>query len=246
MVEIYNPSTAPISLSGIEVRLFAHGATSPTTTQALSGTIAPGDVYVIANTGVVSPVVQAQADLQSSVCFFNGDDALLLLDGTDTLDIIGVIGQQPAGGWQLPGGGSTTNATIVRKATVQGGQKRWSNAAAEWQFLGTDVYTNVGTHTSTCATATATAPMASFNKGLEVYPNPAADNLYLRLPNLRGSQLAVISLCNALGQEVRQYTRTLTATEAATIDLRQVAGGLYFVRVTAGGVRYTSRVAIQR
>ncbi|MFD2785243.1 endonuclease [Hymenobacter rubripertinctus] len=245
-LEIYNPSAAPISLSGIEVRLFANGATTPTATQALTGIIAPGDVYVIANTGVASPIVQAQADLQSSVCFFNGDDALLLMDGTDTLDIIGVIGQQPAGGWQLPGGGSTTNATIVRKASVQGGQKRWSNAAGEWQFLGTDVYTNVGSHTSTCATVTAATQAAPLNRGIEVFPNPAVGSLQVRLPGLRGRQTAVISLCNALGQEVLHYTQTLTATEAATLDVQAVTSGLYFVRVTAAGVRYTSRVAIQR
>ncbi|MBT9393816.1 endonuclease [Hymenobacter sp. NST-14] len=244
-IEIYNPSTAPISLSGIEVRLFGNGATTPNAIQALSGTLAPGDVYVIANTGVASPVVLAQTDLQSSVGFFNGDDALLLMDGTDTLDIIGVIGQQPAGGWQLPGGGSTTNATLVRKATVQGGRKRWSEAAAEWQFLGTDVYTSVGSHTSTCATATPTAQAAPLNRGIEVFPNPAASSLQVRLPGLRGRQTAVISLCNALGQEVLRSTQALTGPQAATLPVESLASGLYFVRVTAEGVRYTSRVAVQ-
>ncbi|WP_206780456.1 endonuclease [Hymenobacter amundsenii] len=244
-IELYNPSKAPIGLSGIEVQLFSNGATTPTSTQALTGTVAPGGVYVIANTGVVSPVVQAQTNLQSAVGFFNGDDALLLLQGTDTLDIIGVIGQRPSGGWQLPGGGSTTNATLVRKATVSRGQKRWADALAEWTFAGTDVYDNIGRHTSNCTTVTATTTAARLHEGLDVFPNPAAGSIQVRLPQLQGRQSASISLYNMKGQRVLHRTQLLTATDAATLDLQTAANGLYLVRVTVGGVRYSSRVAVQ-
>ncbi|WP_044001442.1 endonuclease [Hymenobacter swuensis] len=244
VIEIYNPSPAPINLAGIEVRLFANGSTSPTTTQALTGTIAPGDVYVVANTGVASAAVAAQTDLQSNVGFFNGDDALLLLDGTDTLDVIGVIGQQPAGGWQLPGGGSTTNATLVRKTTINAGQKRWSAAAAEWQFVGTDVFTGVGSHTSGCIT-TGIVKSVPLNVGIEVYPNPATGNVQVRLPELRGRHEATISFYNALGQEVLRRTQLVTAAEATPVSVQALANGLYTVRVTLDGVRYSSRVAVQ-
>ncbi|RSK44071.1 endonuclease [Hymenobacter rigui] len=244
VLEIYNPSPAPISLAGIEVRLFANGATSPTATQALTGTVAPGDVYVIANTGVASPIVAAQTDLQSSVCFFNGDDALLLMDGTDTLDVIGVIGQQPAGGWQLPGGGSTTNATLVRKATVNAGQKRWSQAAGEWQFVGTDIYTNVGSHTSGCIT-TATTKAAPLNVGIEVFPNPAAGSVQVRLSELRGRHTAIISFYNALGQEVLHREVAVSAAEAIPVAVETLSNGLYTVRATVDGIRYSRRVAVQ-
>jgi endonuclease I len=243
-VEIYNPSPAPINLAGIEVHLFGNGSTSPTNTQALSGILAPGDVYVIANSGVSSPVVAGQADVQSSVGFFNGDDALLLLDGTDTLDIIGVIGQQPSGGWQLPGGGTTTNATLVRKATVNAGQKRWSLAAGEWQFVGTDVYAGVGSHTSGCITTTATKA-APLNFGIEVFPNPAAGSVQVRLPGLRGHHEASISLCNALGQEVLHRTQQISAADAGALPVYTLSNGLYTVRVTVDGVRYSRRVAVQ-
>ncbi|WP_426490963.1 endonuclease [Hymenobacter sp. 102] len=243
-IEIYNPSPAPINLTGIEVRLFGNGSTSPSSTQALTGTIAPGDVYVIANSGVVSPIVAAQADVQSNVGFFNGDDAILLLDGTDTLDIIGVIGQQPSGGWQLPGGGTTTNATLVRKATVNAGQKRWSLAAGEWQFVGTDVYSGVGSHTSGCIT-TATTKAAPLNFGIEVFPNPATGSVQVRLPELRGRHEAAISLFNALGQEVFHHTQSVSALDAGSIPVQTLSNGLYTVRVTVDGVRYSRRVAVQ-
>ncbi|WP_045687757.1 endonuclease [Hymenobacter sp. AT01-02] len=243
VLELYNPSPAPISLDGLEIRLYPNGATTPTSTQALTGTIAPGDVYVVANTGVTSTVVQAQTDLQSSVNFFNGDDAIILFDGTDTLDVIGVVGQQPNSGWTVTGG-TTVNNTLVRKATVSGGQKRWSLAAADWQALGADVYTNVGRHSSGCV-ATSTTQTAPLNMGIEVYPNPASGNVQIRLPELRGRHTAIISLYNALGQEVFTTTRTLGANDPATVAVQNVATGLYSVRVTVDGTRYTSRVAVQ-
>ncbi|MBT2557161.1 endonuclease [Hymenobacter sp. ISL-91] len=245
-IEIYNPSNATVDLDGITVSLFANGKTTPTSTAELTGSIAPGDVYVIANSGVASPLVKAQTDLESNIGFFNGDDALLLMDGTDTLDIIGVIGQQPAGGWLLPGGGSTTDATLVRKATVNRGQQRWADARAEWTSVGTDVYENIGRHTSNCVTITANMGAARLGEGLEVFPNPATGRLQLRLPQLKGRQAAAISLYNMLGQQVLSHRQPLSAAEVATLDVQPLAEGLYLLRVTANGVTYTSRVEVRR
>ncbi|WP_022823280.1 endonuclease [Hymenobacter norwichensis] len=244
-LEIYNPSPAPISLSDIRVSLFAPGASTPTTTVTLSGTLAPGDVYVIANTGVASPIVQAQADLISSVCFFNGPHSLVLFDGTDTLDVIGVPGQTPAGNaWLIPGG-STLNNTLIRRPTVSRGEVRWSTAAATWQALGTDVYTNIGSHISTACVVNSTTKNAPINTGLAVYPNPAATAVQVQVPGLVGRHSADIRLYNALGQEVLSQQQPLTGADTATLDVRNLSTGLYSLRVTVNGVRYTSRVAVQ-
>lgn len=245
VLEIFNPSPAAISLEGVQVRLYPAGSTTPSQTASLTGIIAPGDVYVIANTGVTSPVVLAQTDLQSGVGFFNGPQAIGLFSDSDTLDVIGVIGQTPANNaWTVPGG-STRDNTLVRKPTVSRGQARWSQSQDGWQALGADVYTNVGTHISNCTTVTGTATAAPLNMGIELFPNPAAGNVQLRLPELRGRQDAVISFYNALGQLVLTRTQTLGGTETATLDVRTLANGLYSVRVLAGGVRYSSRVAVQ-
>jgi endonuclease I len=245
VLEIYNPSPAPINLSDIRVSLYASGASTPTATASLTGTLAPGDVYVIANTGVVSPVVQAQADLLSNVCFFNGPHSLVLFDGTDTLDVIGIPGRVPTGNaWQIPGG-STLNNTLIRRPTVARGEARWSTAAATWQALGTDVFTNVGSHTSTACVVSSTAKNAPLNTGLAVYPNPAATTVQVQVLNLTGRHAADIRLYNALGQVVRKRQQQLTGTDTATLDVQNLPAGLYSVRVTVDGVRYTSRVAVQ-
>lgn len=244
-VEIFNPTSAPISLTGIRLELFANGSSTPTATQALTGTIAPGDVYVVANTGVVSTVVLGQTDLQSAVCFFNGDDALALFDGSDTLDVIGVIGTDPGTTWTIPGGGSTTDNTLVRKPTVARGETRWSVGASTWQALGTDVYTNVGSHTSTACIVNSTVKNAPLNIGLAVYPNPAATAVQVQIAGLRGRHAADIRLYNALGQQVLLQERTISGADATLVDVQNLPAGLYSVRVVVDGVRYTSRVAVK-
>lgn len=247
VLEIFNPSPAPIDLTGVIVRLYPSGSSSASQTATLSGTIAPGDVYVIANTGVTAPTVLAQTDLQSAVGFFNGPHSIGLFDGTDTLDVIGVIGQTPAGGsWTVAGGGSTKDNTLVRKPTISRGQTRWSQSSDGWIALGTDVYTGIGSHTSNCTTITGAATAKPLFTGMEVFPNPATNRVQLRLPELRGRHTATIRLYNALGQQVLRQTQPVGGAELATLDVRSLATGLYTVEVAVEGVRYTSRVAVQR
>lgn len=245
-VEIFNPTSSPINLAGIRIELYANGAKAPTATQTLTGTIAPGDVYVVANTGVVSPVVLAQTDLQSAVGFFNGDDAIALMEGSDTLDIIGVVGVDPGTTWTIPGGGSTTDNTLVRKPTVGRGEARWSVGASTWQAVGTDVYTNLGSHSSTACLVSSTTKNAPLNTGLEVYPNPATTAVQVQVPGLRGQHTADIRLYSALGQLVLTQARKITGADTATLDVQQLPAGLYSVQVTVDGIRYTSRVAVKQ
>ncbi|TGE14156.1 endonuclease [Hymenobacter elongatus] len=244
VLEIFNPSPFAIDLAGKRVSLYTNGSTTPVV-QQLTGSIAAGDVYIIANAGSVASVL-ADADLTSNVTFFNGDDAIALFDGTDTLDVIGVIGQQPAAsGWVIPGGGTTTNNTLVRKNTVGQGDARWSRGAATWQAVGADVYTNIGSHSSSCLTLGTKAPAISTNK-LEVYPTPATQQLHVRLPELAVRTEATISLFNALGQQVLTRRQVLGGASAeATLDVRSLPAGLYTVRVAVGNNFYTSRAIVQ-
>ncbi|MGY3091050.1 hypothetical protein ACVWYF_004114 [Hymenobacter sp. UYAg731] len=246
VLEIYNPTNAPMPLAGKSVVLYANGATTPTTTQALTGTIAPYDVFVIANTGVTDTGVAAQTDLQSGVAFFNGDDAIALFNGTDTLDVIGVIGQRPTE-WTVGGNGSTLNNTMVRLPnTNQGGRWNGPYGAATWTGNGVDNYAGVGSYTSTaCGLATATRTAAGLRTALEIYPNPATATVQVRLPGQSAALSATVEVRDMLGRAVRQRTAQLSATEAASMDLRGLPAGLYAVRVRCAGVEYTGRVVVQ-
>ena len=247
VLELYNPTAAPMSLAGKRIELFSNGNTNIQATENLTGTIPAGGTYVIANTGVTDAGVAAIANLQSSVAFFNGDDAIVLFDGTDTLDVIGVVGQRPATGWATPGGGSTLNNTLVRSPNTDiGGRWNGPNGSATWLGGGVDVFTGLGSFTSAvCPTVTGTRSAAALPRALEIYPNPASESVRVRLPGSAAAQSATIELLDALGRTVRTRTAPLGGTDAALLDLRGLPAGLYAVRVACAGVAYAGRVVVQ-
>ena len=250
VLEIYNPTLNPMPLAGKRVVLYAPGSTTPSFTQPLSGTIAPGDVYVIGNSTTVSDAAtQAQVDLNSNVCFFNGPHSIALFDGTDTLDVIGVIGRSPVpatGGWTVPNG-STQNNTLVRQPTTsQGGRWNGPFGSSTWSAGGVDNYAGVGSYTSSaCFIPLASRAATVLRNALEIYPNPATETVRLRLPGVPTARPATVEVLDPLGRVVRQRAAQLSATDAVSVDLRGLPAGLYAVRVRCADVEYTGRVVVQ-
>ena len=247
VLEIYNPTLAPMPLAGKRVALYAAGATTPTATLNLTGTIAPGDVYVIGNTGLTDATTLAQTDVLSNVCFFNGSQSIALFDATDTLDVIGVIGQTPGTtGWTVSNG-STMNNTLVRQpSTNQGGRWNGPNGSVTWSAVGVDNYAGVGSYTSAaCFIPTATQAAKVLRNALEIYPNPATSSVQVRLPGAASARTATVTVLDVLGRPVRQRTATIGATDAAVVDLHGLPAGIYAVRVTCADVEYTGRLVVQ-
>ena len=148
--EIYNPTASAISLSGYTVYLSGNGG-SYTNTFTSGASIASGDVYMI-STNQLDSATQTLADTAMgypSVAHFNGDDALILVNGTDTIDVIGVPGVDPGSSWTV-GTGSTANHTLVRKATVDMGSTDWTTGAGEWDVYASNTWTYAGSNSSNC------------------------------------------------------------------------------------------------
>ncbi len=151
VLEIFNGKTATVNLSGYKVELYSNGATTPSTTANLSGSLAAGDVYVIANSGAVAEITSI-ADLISGVTNFNGDDAIALRYNTTLIDVIGQIGADPGTQW---GSGltSTLDRTLRRKSTISAGDANDSDAfdpAAEWDGYAQDTFDGLGWHSGSC------------------------------------------------------------------------------------------------
>ncbi len=144
--EIYNPTSGPVDLSAYSVQAFNNGATTPTNSLTLSGILAAGDVYVIANPSADS-IILAQADVTSTVTFINGDDAVILFNGGDTIDAIGIVGVDPGTNWAV-GTGFTSENTLVRKPEVNAGQNNWTIGATEWLVFPADDFSFIGSHTA--------------------------------------------------------------------------------------------------
>ena len=149
--ELYNPTNDTISLDNYSVYLSVNGD-SLTNTFTPSGSIIPGDVYVVATNQSVS-VILAEADTSlgyPSVAHFNGDDALILMNSSDTIDVIGTPGIDPGSSWILTDGATTKDQTLVRKKEISSGQLSWTLSSDEWDSYPPNTWSEIGSHTSNC------------------------------------------------------------------------------------------------
>ncbi|MBA2556345.1 MAG: lamin tail domain-containing protein, partial [Chloroflexi bacterium] len=149
-LEIYNGTDAPVALSGYSVQMFFNGNPSAGLTIDLTGTVASGDVFVVAQSSA-APAILAEADQTNGSGWFNGDDAVVLRNGSSTLDVIGQIGSDPGSQW---GSGLTSTAdnTLRRKAGIESGDTNGTDAfdpAIEWDGFDTNTFDGLGSHSST-------------------------------------------------------------------------------------------------
>ncbi|ABC33190.1 predicted extracellular nuclease [Hahella chejuensis KCTC 2396] len=146
-LEIYNGTSADVDLSAYEVQMYFNGSSSAGVTLNLSGTLAAGDVYVIAHSSA-DPAILTQADLTSGGGFFNGDDAILLLKGGAAVDSIGQIGVDPGSEWGS-GDVSTANNTMRRKSDVEAGDNDPYDAydpTLQWDGYANDTFDGLGSY----------------------------------------------------------------------------------------------------
>ena len=150
-VEIYNPTGASVDLTAYTIKLFSNGlagTATPTSTQALTGSLASGGTLVLVNTSAAT-AFKVTGSVVSGVTNFNGDDALVLEKSGLVIDRIGQLGTDPGTEWKV-GTTTTLNATLRRNATIKKGD---SNAAGtfdptlEWTVFLIDDSTGLGNHT---------------------------------------------------------------------------------------------------
>ena len=153
-LEIYNGTGAPVDLAanGYAVQMCFNGSASCSLNIPLMGTVAPGDVFVLAQSAA-SPVILAQADQTNGSGWFNGDDVVVLRKGATLIDVLGQLGFDPGTEW---GSGLTSTAdnTLRRKATIEAGDSNPSDVfdpAVEWDGFATDDFTGLGAHSTVVA-----------------------------------------------------------------------------------------------
>lgn len=145
-VELTNPTSAPVDLaaSGYAVQMYFNGSGIAGLTIDLTGTVAPGDAFVLAQASA-NPAVLAQADQTNGSGWFNGDDAVVLVRQGAVVDSIGQIGVDPGNQWGT-GDTSTADNTLRRKAGA-GPDADATDAfdpAAQWDGFPQDTFDGLG------------------------------------------------------------------------------------------------------
>jgi predicted extracellular nuclease len=174
-IEISNTTGSSVDLSTYTLELYSNGSPTVSQSVALSGTLATGDVFVVAH-GSANPGILAVADLvSSSVANWNGDDAIVLRNGGTVVDAFGQVGFDPGSAWGS-GSSSTINNTLCRNADIENGDTNPTDAfdpSVEWTGQGNDVTDGLGV--LGCAAAptggvlfTQYVEGTSFNKAIEI------------------------------------------------------------------------------
>ena len=157
-LELYNPTDAPVDLSAeaYVLQYYFNGNPAAGLTISLTGTIATGGTYVVAQSAADATIL-AVADQTNGAGWFNGDDAVVLRRGGaegPILDVIGQIGTDPGSAW---GSGPTTtqNQTLRRRLSFCVGDNNPNDPfdpATEWEGLPTDTFDGLGNHRVDCGT----------------------------------------------------------------------------------------------
>ena len=214
-LELYNGTTDTIDLAagGYQVEVYFNGSNSAGTTISLTGSVAPGDVYVVADDGATAAVL-AVTDQTTTSSLWNGDDAIVLSRGGLVVDSFGEVGFDPGSQWSS-GGVSTQNATLVRKDAACTGDTNPSDffdPSLVFDGAPQDDFTDLGAHTATCG-------------GPE--PQPTAERLLL-------SELVVTPTG---GEYVEIFNPNGFAVDLSNVYLTDATfgpGGVFYYNVVTG------------
>ena len=193
VVEIYNPTTATVSLEGYLVGQTYNNATEiERFVDFPSGVgIVAGGVYVLCHRNAHDDIAR-YCNLLVSTLLHNGNDALFLLHGTrESHTVVDQFGAVDSSGtyWTICGTArAAVDHVLVRKPEVVSGQTDWplgrgTNATdCEWQLYEQDTFTLGGFHDSVLPAPSLiiseVAEGSGYNKVLEIY-NPTAKTLCL-------------------------------------------------------------------
>lgn len=151
-VEIFNGTGAPVDLLNFSVQNYANGGTAPTSTMALSGQLADGAAFVICNTSIATSL-SANCDLLTGNATWNGDDAVVLRQGTTIIDVFGAVGTDPGTSWTVCGDANgALDKVVLRKASVHAPTTDWTLSAGtnatdcQWEVRSAATLTDMETN----------------------------------------------------------------------------------------------------
>ncbi|MEL7420891.1 MAG: lamin tail domain-containing protein, partial [Cyanobacteria bacterium J06555_3] len=146
-IELFNNSDSLIDLgaNGYSLEFYFNGSDTAGTSIELTGTVDSNGVFVVADNDADAAIL-AQTDLTSNSSFFNGDDAIALLENGVVIDSIGQIGFDPGSEWGS-GDISTQNNTLRRNSDITVGDSNPDDTfdpSLEWSGFPQDTFDDLG------------------------------------------------------------------------------------------------------
>lgn len=173
-IEIANFTGQTVDLSDYSLFKQTNGAGSWNSELALSGSLANGAVYVIANNKASSAIL-AIADINTSAAAlsFNGNDAVALFKNNNAIDVVGIVNSSANFG---------KDVTLVRKEDISSPTTNYDSD--DWISFGSNTISDLGAHTvvNTADTEAPSSPtgLNSTNIGENSFTvtwNTATDNV---------------------------------------------------------------------
>ncbi|MDB9961477.1 HYR domain-containing protein, partial [Oceanihabitans sp.] len=140
-IELYNGTGASVDLTDYSIAVYLDDSTTPTL-WPLTGDVADRDVFVICHNFAATTA----SDLRNGLAFDGNDAVALQYQGND-VDLIGIIGDNPATGW-TEGSNTTANTSLVRNDDVLAGNISNTNSglASEWTSYPATNTSGLGSH----------------------------------------------------------------------------------------------------
>jgi endonuclease I/chitodextrinase len=134
-IEIANFTGNTIDLSTYSLKKATNGSGSFSSVLNLSGSLANGQVYVVANSSATSAILNIADITNNGVMSFNGNDAVGLFKNDVLIDLLGNAFSDV---------NFAQNVTLQRKSSVTSPNVEYSTS--EWNTFSTDDYSGLGNH----------------------------------------------------------------------------------------------------
>lgn len=213
-LEIANVTGASINMSGYSLKKETNGSGTWADEYTLSGTLADGEVFVIANSSASSSITSvADVTTTSGIVTFNGNDAVGLFRNDTLMDMLGTFNSST---------NYAQNVTKVRNANISTPNSTYTTS--EWTNYSSDTFGYLGSHTSSSKTSVGIAEEVAA-KAVVLFPNPVDQTL-----NWNGGTMESLEIYDQLGKKVLQ-----TKNVSSSVDLTELSSGIYFVKTTIDG-----------
>lgn len=150
-LEIYNPRSVPVDLSGYALRFYPNGQHHYDASM-LVGIIPAGGTHVVVAPNYDTDI-NTYADQITNI-WFDGSEAIVLANGDVPIDVIGKVGEAfDDGDYWFNNGVGTFYTVLVRKPTISHGDSNGMDAFLpdeEWIAYAVDDYSHLNSHVSPC------------------------------------------------------------------------------------------------